>query len=482
MVYHSTRSKNHVVNSAQAVLEGLAPDGGLYVPQALPQVDIASCLQEDTLQIAAELLHAMLPDIPNMEQLVKRAYQGKFSHKELTPTVPAGPFTVLELFHGPTAAFKDVALCMLPQLLTAAKEVVGQKDPVLILTATSGDTGKAALEGFRDVEGTKICVFYPHGGVSAVQRMQMVTQQGSNVAVCAVRGNFDDAQTGVKGIFAAANGGYLGGKQLSTANSMNIGRLVPQMTYYFKAYGDLLRRGRITQGQKVNFCVPTGNFGDILAGFLAKQMGLPVGKLICASNANNVLTDFIRTGIYNRNRPLVKTISPSMDILISSNLERLLYLLTEDTELVASLMATLNRDGVYSIPESLKQAIQAQFYAGFCDDAQAKQTIAKVWNDHHYLCDTHTATAWAVAEDYVAQTGDDSPMVVLSTASAYKFPEAVLSSLEQTLPEDDFACIDRLWELTGVPVPENLKGLQQKKVLHPGVIEKEEMLSYVTAL
>ena len=478
MLYHSTRAKTNTVDSAQAVLNGLAPDGGLYVPQALPALDVAACLQEDTMAMATRIIGAMLPDIPNMEQLVRRAYTGKFETAELTPTVDTGKFTVLELFRGPTSAFKDVALCMLPQLLTAAKQTKGMQEDIMILTATSGDTGKAALAGFADVEGVRICVFYPHGGVSKVQRAQMVTQEGSNVAVCAVEGNFDDAQTGVKNIFAAG----VEGKRLSTANSINIGRLAPQITYYFKAYADLLGRGQIKMGDEVNFSVPTGNFGDILAGYLAKKMGLPVGKLICASNANNVLTDFIRTGTYDRRRPLHKTISPSMDILVSSNLERLLYFMTKDTDLVAQLMGQLNTQGFYTVPEALKTAIAEEFWAGCCDDAVASQTIGKVWQEQHYLCDTHTATGWAVAQQYVAQTGDTRPMVVLSTASPYKFPAAVLSSLEESAETDEFKQMERLAQLTGVPVPQNLQGLQKKKELHTGVIPKDKMLSYVASL
>ena len=485
MLYHSTRNHLEVVDSAQAVLSGLAPDGGLYVPEKLPQIDVAACLQEDTMQMAKRIIGAMLPAIPNMGELVRRAYVGKFQTEELTPTVDTGKFTVLELFRGPTSAFKDVALCMLPQLLTAAKTEKGMKEDILILTATSGDTGKAALAGFSNVEGVKICVFYPDGGVSAVQRAQMVTQEGNNVAVCAVKGNFDDAQTGVKNIFALAEDGRLpdGNRlRLSTANSINIGRLAPQITYYFKAYADLLRRGQIKMGDTVNFCVPTGNFGDILAGWLAKKLGLPVGKLVCASNANNVLTDFIETGVYDRRRPLHKTASPSMDILVSSNLERLLYFLSNDTALVAKLMKDLNTNGIYEVPAELKTAIQEEFWAGYCDDAKAKATIKSVFENQNYLCDTHTATGWAVAEDYVNQTGDNRPMVVLSTASAYKFPAAVLSSLT-TVPEmDEFAQMEALEKLTGWPVPENLSGLQQKKELHTTVIEKDAMPSFVMAL
>ncbi len=485
MIYHSTRNAAEAVDSTQAILNGLANDGGLYVPSCIPAIDVEAVLSGSTMEMATALIGAMLPDLPNMANLVSRAYTGKFQTEELTPTVDTGKFTVLELFRGPTSAFKDVALCALPQLLTAAKTQKGMREDILILTATSGDTGKAALAGFRDVPGVKICVFYPHGGVSAVQRAQMVTQEGNNVTVCAVEGNFDDAQTGVKNIFAAADDGVLPGAvntRLSTANSINIGRLAPQITYYFKAYADLLKRGQISMGDKVNFCVPTGNFGDILAGYLAKKMGLPVGTLICASNANNVLTDFIRTGTYDRRRPLHKTVSPSMDILVSSNLERLLYFMSGDTALVAELMQSLNKEGSYTVPDTLKQAISAEFWAGCCNDEHTGKTIRKVWNEQHYLCDTHTATGWAVAEDYVNQTGDSRPMVVLSTASPYKFPAAVLSSLEEVTGIDEFMMMERLQTLTGIPIPENLCGLQEKKELHTGVIPKENMLSLVKSL
>ena len=482
MLYHSTRSGAHPVDSAQAVLEGLAPDGGLFVPEELPYVNVEACLQENTMEMACRIISAMLPEIEDMPALVESAYRGKFQTEELTPTVAAGDFTVLELFRGPTSAFKDVALCMLPQLLTKAREQKGMTDEVLILTATSGDTGKAALAGFADVPGVSICVFYPYGGVSAVQRAQMVTQEGSNVAVCAVRGNFDDAQTGVKNLFAAAVEGKLPGnaRSLSTANSINIGRLAPQITYYFKAYSDLLRRGEIRMGEKVNFSVPTGNFGDILAGYLAKKLGLPVGMLICASNANNVLTDFIRTGTYDRRRPLHKTISPSMDILVSSNLERLLYFMSDgDTALVAELMKELNTEGFYQVPEKLLLKIQEEFWAGCCDDAKASLTIRSAWEKAGYLCDPHTAAGWAVAEEYRSATGDNRPMVVLSTASPYKFPGAVLSALTAPESDDEFAQMAQLSRITGVPVPENLAGLQEKRERHTDVIEKEKMLSYV---
>ncbi len=481
MLYHSTRSAEHFVDSAQAVLEGLASDGGLYMPQALPEFDWQDCLQGTSLEMSTKILSALLPDIPNMPQLVRQAYTGKFETEDLTPTVGVGDFGVLELFRGPTSAFKDVALSMLPQLLTAAKEAKGMEKDILILTATSGDTGKAALEGFHDVPGVRICVFYPYGGVSQVQRAQMVTQEGKNVAVCAVHGNFDDAQTGVKTIFAACRGKDLP-FALSSANSINIGRLAPQIMYYFRSYRDLLDTGKIQLGEEVNFSVPTGNFGDILAGYLAKQLGLPVGKLICASNANNVLTDFIRTGIYDRRRPLLKTTSPSMDILVSSNLERLLYLLSGDTALVASLMEQLNTRGAYTVPDSLKETIQEEFWAASCDDARAQEIMGRVYREHRYLCDPHTAAGWAAAEDYIAETGDTRAMVVLSTASPYKFPVAVLNAIGGDTSGTEFAQMQRLSQLTGVAIPKNLASLEGKEEKHTGVIPREEMLRYVLSL
>ena len=481
MLYRSTRGSSPAVDSAGAVLSGIAPDGGLYLPEALPAFDWQGCLQKDTISMAASLLTALLPGIPDMDTLTRRAYLGKFQTDDLTPTVTVGDFTVLELFRGPTSAFKDVALCMLPQLLTAAKEVKGIREDILILTATSGDTGKAALEGFRDVPGVKICVFYPDGGVSQVQRAQMVTQEGSNVTVCAVRGNFDDAQTGVKNIFAACQGKALP-YRLSSANSINIGRLAPQLTYYFAAYRDLVARGQIHMGDRVNFSVPTGNFGDILAGYLAKQLGLPVGTLICASNANNVLTDFIHTGIYDRRRPLLKTQSPSMDILVSSNLERLLALLSGDTDLVSGLMGKLRDQGFYQVPGELLEKIRASFFAGCCDDRRGQAVIGRIWREHHYLLDPHTAAGWACAEDYRAKTGDTTPMVVLSTASPYKFPAAVLTAIGQALSGSEFDQMRQLEDVTGVPIPENLAGLADKPQRHTGVVEKDEMLPFVLGL
>ena len=392
---------------------------------------------------------------------------------------------MLELFRGPTSAFKDVALSMLPQLMTAAREQEGIKDETVILTATSGDTGKAALEGFHDVEGTRIIVFYPHNGVSAVQKAQMVTQTGANVKVCAVRGNFDDCQQGVKKAFAEINAkGLLSGSgmSLSSANSINIGRLAPQVVYYFIAYARLVDLGRIKKGDRVDYVVPTGNFGDILAGYFAKLMGLPVGRLVCASNANKVLTDFLNTGVYDRRRDFVRTSSPSMDILVSSNLERLLYLLSGDTALVADLMKRLNTQGSYTVPTDLLAKIQGEFWGAYCDDARAAEVMGRVYKSYGYLCDPHTASGWAAAEDYVNQTGDKRPMVVLSTASPYKFPAAVLRAVGVKAQGDEYAQMRQLEGATGVPIPKNLSSLQGKPERHTGVIAKEAMLDYVLNL
>ncbi len=474
MDYISTRGQSPAVDSAQAVLSGLAPDGGLYMPRAIPAFDWQHCLTLSAQQMSAAILSALLPDIPNMEALVKRAYTGKFETEDLTPTVPVGDFQVLELFRGPTSAFKDVALSMLPQLLTAAKREKGIAQEIRILTATSGDTGKAALVGFQDVPGVSICVFYPFGGVSQVQRAQMVTQEGENVHVCAVEGNFDDAQTGVKNIFAACQGKELP-FLLSSANSINIGRLAPQIMYYFKSYADLLNRKVISLGDKVDFSVPTGNFGDILAGYLAKKLGLPVGRLICASNANNVLTDFLTTGVYDRRRPLLKTTSPSMDILVSSNLERLLYLLSGDTALVAGLMKDLSEQGFYRVPDALLGAIQAEFAAGYCDDAQAEAVIGRVYREQGYLMDPHTACGWAAAETHRG----DAPTVVLSTASPYKFSTAVLTAIGADTSGSEYDRMERMQALTGIPIPPALAALRTKPERHTGVIPKEKMLEFV---
>ena len=483
MLYHSTRDIRLTAPSTRAVLEGIAPDGGLYIcdPASL-DFDWQGALRLDTLSMAAKILSALLPDFPDMEDIVRKSYAGKFPTADLTPLVPVGDKYVLELYHGPTSAFKDVALSVLPRLIGAAAKAEGMQGDVVILTATSGDTGKAALEGFHDVKGTRIIVFYPYGGVSAVQQAQMATQTGDNVKVCAVRGNFDDAQTGVKQVFAACKGRDLQGAMLSSANSINIGRLAPQVVYYFRAYGDLVKAGRIAPGDKVNFVVPTGNFGDILAGYFAKAMGLPVGRLVCASNANDVLTEFISTGRYDRRRPVYKTTSPSMDILVSSNLERLLFLLSRDSAYVGGLMQQLSADGAYQLSGELLDKLQQDFSCGCCDDQGAADVIGRLWREQHYLCDPHTAVAWSVAEQLDAELrGTGAPTVVLSTASPYKFPAAVLSALGRPGNDSEFRMMDALAQLSGVPIPGNLSGLEGRPVLHKDVIDKDAMLDYVLA-
>ena len=482
MLYQSTRS-DHRVSDTAAILEGIAPDGGLYIDPALGSrpFDWQGCLKLPPLGMAGMILSHLLPGFADMGALVRRAYDGKFDSEELTPLVQVGDDYVLELFHGPTMAFKDMALQMLPRLLTASARKQGEKREIAILTATSGDTGKAALEGFHDVEGTGILVFFPDAGVSPVQKAQMVTQPGGNVKVCAVRGNFDDCQSGVKRAFAALTGDALpAGSRLSSANSINIGRLAPQVVYYFIAYAELLGRGAIAPGEPVDYVVPTGNFGDILAGYFAKLMGLPVGRLVCASNANRVLTDFLETGVYDKRRAFLKTASPSMDILVSSNLERLLFLASGgDTALVADCMKKLNAEGVYRFPEEAMARIREDFAAGCCGEAQCSEAIGRVWRDYGYLCDTHTAVGMSVAQAYKRTRGADRKTVVLSTASPFKFPAAVLKAIGGDLSGDEFEQREQLAELTKLPIPSGLRGLWERPVLHRDVIDPGEIVDYV---
>lgn len=486
MQYQSTRDSRHTASAAQAILQGIAPDGGLYMlsdPGAL-SFPMAELVHMSAMEISERVLGLLLPGFTREElhAIVTAAYTHKFETEDLVPLVPVGDRYILELFRGPTSAFKDVALSVLPHLISIAKAKLRVKEDILILTATSGDTGKAALEGFHDVPGTRIVVFYPYGGVSRIQQAQMVTQPGKNVRVCAIEGNFDDAQSGVKAIFTSARAANaLSGKaMLSSANSINIGRLAPQVVYYFKAYADLVKASRIQAGDKVDFVVPTGNFGDILAGYFAKYMGLPVGTLVCASNANDVLTDFIHTGCYDRRRPFHKTVSPSMDILVSSNLERLLFLLSGcDASLVASYMKQLKEDGHYQISDAMLRQLQSEFWAGCCDDTGTAQAIRDVWQQHHYLCDTHTAVAWNVAQQYKKAMQPKNPVVILSTASPYKFPVAVLGAIGGDTQGDEFDIMDRLHAMTGVPIPANLASLRDKAALHQDVIDKDAILSYV---
>ena len=480
MIYQSTRNNNEKVNSARAVVKGIADDGGLYMLSDFSALsfDYKSVLELTSMETAEKILGVLLDDFTEeeMHEMVEKAYRGRFETDELTPIVKVGNNFVLELFRGPTSAFKDVALSMLPRLMTKGREKLGIEKDTVILTATSGDTGKAALEGFHDVDGIRIIVFYPVGGVSAVQKAQMVTQEGSNVCVCAVKGNFDDAQTGVKNAFAAIKKSGYDKVEFSSANSINIGRLAPQVVYYFTAYSSLVKTGEIKVGDKINFVVPTGNFGDILAGYFAKCMGLPVDKLICASNANNVLTDFINTGLYDKRREFFKTLSPSMDILVSSNLERLLYLLSDgNAEEVAGYMKDLNEKGYYQVSDALLEKLKETFVAAYCDDNTTLETIKEVYENESYLCDTHTAVAFRAALDgkYENKT------VVLSTASPYKFPVAVLSALGVTPDQNEFRVMDQIESLTGVAIPKNLSGLEEKKVLHKDVIEKQNLTDYV---
>lgn len=485
MDFQSTRS-DIKANSAQAVLDGLAPDGGLFVDPALPEreFDWQGCLELSELGMAEKILAFLLPDFEDMGALVQRAYAGKFDNERLAPLVDCGEVHIMELFHGPTSAFKDVALSMLPQLVTAARGQLGISEDVFILTATSGDTGKAALEGFHDVPGTGIIVFYPEGGVSPVQRAQMVTQAGANVRVCAVKGNFDDCQRGVKAAFSAL-GTKAMGKLLSSANSINIGRLAPQVIYYFSAYAQLIADGSIKRGERVDFIVPTGNFGDILAGYYARLMGLPVGRLVCAANGNCVLRDFIKSGTYDARRPFVRTSSPSMDILVSSNLERLLYFASgRDTAAVRRWMEALQTEGKYSVDAATQAKILEVFSAGSADEAATRAAISELYYACDYLMDPHTAVAYSVFKDYKKSdeyTGNRC--VVLSTASPFKFPAAVLGAIGGDMSGDEFAQMEELSRMTGRAIPKNLAALRDKAAVHNCVIEKDGILEYVkTAL
>ena len=490
MHYVSTRDSSRRLTASQAIVEGLSRDGGLYLPESIPQLtlaDIRALARLSYPERAAKIMKLYLEEFSEEELLgfAQKAYgPAKFDTPAAAPVVQLADNTYIqELWHGPTCAFKDMALQMLPYLLTASLKKTGEEKTVCILVATSGDTGKAALEGFRDVDRTKILVFYPDGGVSEIQKLQMVTQEGRNVGVCAVRGNFDDAQTGVKRIFSdaqlrgtLASRGYF----LSSANSINWGRVLPQIVYYISSYCDLLASGAIKEGQTVNVCVPTGNFGNILSGFYAKKMGVPIGRLICASNENNVLTDFIRTGTYDRNRPFYQTASPSMDILISSNLERLLYLLSGSDEEVRGYMQALAETGRYTVSERVFRAVQAEFSCGFCTDAQAAQTIGKTFREKNYLLDTHTAVACTVLEGYRVETGDGTLTVVESTASPFKFCASVLDALGVTEHQPGTKVLGQLTAVTGREAPLPLASLAGKTPRFGEVADKTAMQSVVT--
>ena len=481
--FFSTRGDREAVSAPEAVLRGIAPDGGLYVRGEFLQIPLEELRDADFCALARRILGAFLAgyDAEEISGCVARAYENKFDVPEIVPLRSVGDMHVLELFHGPTAAFKDVALSILPQLMGCALQKTGAQNEIMILTATSGDTGSAALTGFADVPGIRILVFYPDKGISPIQRAQMTTMQGENLGVCAISGNFDDAQTGVKHIFTEISPDFCRENRvaLSSANSINIGRLAPQIVYYFSAYLDMVRAGAIAMGDRLNFSVPTGNFGDILAGCYAREMGLPVGRLICASNANNVLTDFLNTGVYDKNRPFLTTISPSMDILVSSNLERLLYLaLDGDAQAVRARMEQLKETGRYTMPEAAMEKIRAGFAGGCATDDEAMATIGRVFRETGYLMDPHTAVAWKVAEEY-RTGGDRTPCVVLSTASPYKFPASVLPALGEAVPADAQAQIDRMEALSGTRIPAGLAGVLNRRVRFADVIAPEEMMAYV---
>ena len=487
MNYNSTRNSAAAKTSKFAIANGISEEGGLFVPEKFPQLSLKqleSMANSNYKIIAKTVLSGFLSDFSaeEIEACVNNAYTSKkFGSDEIAPLHRLnGNASVLELWHGPTCAFKDMALQILPHLMmTSAKTVLDEKK-IVILVATSGDTGKAALEGFKDVEGTGILVFYPEDGVSKVQKLQMNTQEGENVCVCGINGNFDHAQSGVKAIFTddKMRAKLDENKMIfSSANSINWGRLVPQIVYYVASYCRLIKSGEIKAGDKVNFVVPTGNFGNILAGYYAMKMGLPVGKLICASNANNVLTDFIKTGTYDKNRSFFTTVSPSMDILISSNLERLIYdLYDRDDVKIRELMSSLSKEGKYSVDAAVLEKIKETFVGGCCNDEETLKTIKATFDKYNYLCDTHTAVAVKVYEDYFKETGDLTKTVIVSTASPYKFAGDVLSAIDSDAKaEDEFAVIDILEEKTATTAPKQLKELKNKEIRFKNVCEKENM-------
>lgn len=491
--YESTRDKNIEVSPSEALLNGLSNDGGLFVVRDINSlsIDIKKLVGKDYFYIANQILKLFLDfDDEEINDCVLSAYNNKFYSEKIAPIVKLKDGYILELFNGPTSAFKDFGLLMLPQLITKALEKTGIKDDILILTATSGDTGKAALEGFKNVDRTKIVVFYPYEKVSKVQELQMITQEGNNLGVVAIEGNFDDAQNGVKEIFADERFKETlktQGLQLSSANSINIGRLVAQIVYYFSGYMQLVESKEIEMGEKVNFIVPTGNFGNILAGYYGKLLGLPINKLVCASNNNNVLYDFINTGIYDKRRNFLETISPSMDILISSNLERLLYYVSGcDNKYVAQLMNNLKTEGFYKISDEMFDKIKENFISGYANDTDTKKIIKKVYESDDYLLDTHTAVAYKVLSDLLKDKKNNfekNKNIVLSTASPYKFSKDVYNSFEEiTTNMEEFQIMEKLYEKTKIAIPENLKGLDKKEKLHKDVIDKYEMKNYVLSI
>mgnify|MGYP000664113649 CR=1 FL=1 len=483
VLYKSTRGKGETVTASMAILKGLSEDGGLFVPTEIPKLDVpVEKLAQMTYQETAyEVMSRFLTDFTEdeLKNCIANAYDEKFDTKEIAPLHEADGEYFLELFHGATIAFKDMALSILPHLMTTAARKNQVSNDIVILTATSGDTGKAALAGFADVPGTKIIVFYPKHGVSPIQEKQMVTQKGDNTYVVGITGNFDDAQTAVKKMFndrelsAELNEA---GFQFSSANSINIGRLVPQIVYYVYAYSRLVGNGTVKAGEKINVVVPTGNFGNILAAYYAKQMGLPINKLICASNENKVLFDFFRTGTYDRKRDFILTTSPSMDILISSNLERLIYRIAGgDAEKCAELMQSLTAGGEYTITEEMKAQL-ADFYVNYCTEAETADTIAKIFKESHYVIDTHTAVAASVYKKYVADTKDTTPTVIASTASPFKFARSVMTAIKGDVSRySEFELVDQLVATSGVKEPSAVTEIRTAPIRHTTVCDKTEM-------
>ena len=483
IIYRSTRGDNTPYKASEAIIKGLCDDGGLFVPDRFPRLDTElSALKDMTYkETAYEVMKEFLTDYTREELLdcINKAYDDKFDNEEIAPVVKKGDQYFLELFHGKTIAFKDMALSILPHLLTTAMKKNDINKEVVILTATSGDTGKAALAGFADVEGTRIIVFYPKGGVSRIQELQMVTEKGRNTKVIGVKGNFDDCQSGVKAIFGdKALREELDGRgfMFSSANSINIGRLIPQVAYYVYAYGRMVRSGAISAGESLNFVVPTGNFGNILAAYYAKQMGLPIGRLICASNENKVLFDFFKTGCYDKNREFILTSSPSMDILISSNLERLIYLCCNgDPKKNAALMDSLRREGRYEIDDDMRKKLD-DFYGAYADEDKVFETIKNIYDKTGYIIDTHTAVAAAADLMYRAEGSDDNKSVIVSTASPYKFTRNVMKAIgREDEKEDDFALVDELSKLSGVKIPPAVEEIRNAKILHDTVCEVSDM-------
>lgn len=493
ILYTSTRSNREKITSAQAIVKGIALDGGLYVPENIPSIDMpfSELVKMDYRQLAFYVMSKFLTDFTSEELdfCISHAYDKKFDNALIAPLVKVDNMFFLELYHGATAAFKDMALSVLPHLLTTAAKKNAINNDIVILTATSGDTGKAALESFSDVPGTKIIVFYPNNGVSPIQERQMTTQTGNNTFVCAIEGNFDDAQTGVKNIFNDRDFNELAQKKnflFSSANSINIGRLIPQIAYYFHAYLRLLQSGEIVEGEEINVVVPTGNFGNILASYYAREMGLPVKRFICASNENNVLYDFINTGVYDKNRKLRLTSSPSMDILISSNLERLIYDLCErDPSKLVRLFDSLSKTGTFSLDEAMKERL-APFWGGYATGAQTLEAVRQAYREHKYLMDTHTAVGYFVYKEYLEDTSDRTKTVIASTASPFKFPGSVLKAISSDFSKykdlNEFEMLLKLSEITGLQIPKPLKGIGEKQILHDNICSIQDMKQFVAGV